>query len=319
MPILDKPLAELKTYTGCSPRPADHDAYWTRALAEMKAVDPKVELVPHAINAPYAECFDMYFTGVEGARVHAKYVRPAKTKGRHPAILEFHGYTGASHQWTSMLKWAALGFSIAGLDCRGQGGTSEDAGGVKGTTWKGHIIRGLDDSPDKLLFRQIFLDTAEMARIVMDMPEVDPDRVGATGGSQGGGLTLACAALEPRVRRAFPLFPFLSDYRRVWEMDLAKRAYEELAWYFRTYDPLHEREEEIFTKLGYIDIQFLAPRIKANVRMAVGLMDDVCPPSTQFAAFNRMTCTRDLLIYPDFGHETLPGIEDRAYEFLTEL
>jgi cephalosporin-C deacetylase len=170
-----------------------------------------------------------------------------------------------------------------------------------------------------MLFRQIFLDTAEMARIVMDMPEVDPDRVGATGGSQGGGLTLACVALEPRVRRAFPLFPFLSDYRRVWEMDLAKRAYEELAWYFRTYDPLHEREEEIFTKLGYIDIQFLAPRIKANVRMAVGLMDDVCPPSTQFAAFNRMTCTRDLLIYPDFGHETLPGIDDRAYEFLTEL
>ena len=66
---------------------------------------------------------------------------------------------------------------------------------------RGHIVRGLDDSPDKLLYRQIFLDTAQLARIVMAMPGVDAERVGATGASQGGGLTLACAALA-RIRRA---------------------------------------------------------------------------------------------------------------------
>jgi cephalosporin-C deacetylase len=190
---------------------------------------------------------------------------------------------------------------------------------VKGTTWKGHIIRGLEEAPDNLLYRHIFLDTAELARIVMDMPDVDPDRVGATGGSQGGGLTIACAALEPRIRRAFPVFPFLSDYRRVWEMDLAKRAYEELTWYFRSFDPLHSREEQIFTQLGYIDIQHLAARIKAQTRMALGLMDEVCPPSSQFAAYNKMTCPKDLLIYPDFGHEELRGIEDQVYEFMAAL
>jgi cephalosporin-C deacetylase len=319
MPLIDMPLEELKKYGGRSPRPADHDAYWARALAEMKGLDPKVELIPHKVNAPYAECFDLFFTGVKGARIHAKLARPARPAGRHPAILEFHGYTGQSAQWTSLLKWPALGYTVAALDCRGQGGLSEDVGGVKGTTWKGHIIRGLDDHPDKLLFRDIFLDTAEIARIVMDMPDVDPDRVGAWGGSQGGGLTLACVSLEPRVRRAFPLFPFLSDYRRVWEMDLAKSAYDELAWYFRYYDPLHEREEEIFTKLGYIDIQWLAPRIKAHVRMAVGLMDEICPPSTQFAAFNRIPGAKDLVVYPDFGHETLFGNDDRVYEFLSAL
>ena len=50
MPLIDMPLEELKTYTGRNPRPADFDAYWDRALAEMRAVDPKVELVPHAIE-----------------------------------------------------------------------------------------------------------------------------------------------------------------------------------------------------------------------------------------------------------------------------
>jgi cephalosporin-C deacetylase len=319
MPLIDLPLDQLKTYIGRNPRPADHDEYWSRAIAEMRSVDPRVELVPHPVNAPYAECFDMYFTGVRGARVHAKYLRPSKPRGKHPAVLQFHGYTGNSGEWTEKLKWVALGYSVAALDCRGQGGLSEDVGGTKGTTWRGHIIRGLEDRPDNLLFRHIFLDTAELAGIIMAMPDVDPDRVGATGGSQGGGLTLACAALEPRVRRAFPAFPFLCDYRRVWEMDQAKRAYEELAWFFRAYDPLHAREEEIFTTLGYIDVQHLAPRIRAETRVAVGLMDEICPPSSQFAAYNRMTCPRSLVIYPDFGHENLPGLDDMVYDFMAAL
>ena len=319
MPLVDMPLDELMGYKGRNPRPADHDAFWDRALAEMQATDPMVELVAHEISAPYAECFDMYFTGVRGARVHAKYVRPSRPKGKHPAVLQFHGYSVHSGEWSEKLKWAALGFSVAALDCRGQGGLSEDTGGVKGTTLRGHFIRGLDDTPDNLLFRHIFLDTVELARIVMDMPDVDPGRIGATGASQGGGLTIACAALEPRVRRAFAVYPFLSDYQRVWEMDLAALAYEELAYYFRSFDPLHEREEEIFTTLGYIDVQHLAARITADTRMAVGLMDEICPPSSQFAAYNKMRCAKDLVIYPDCAHETLPGLDDRVYEYLAAL
>jgi cephalosporin-C deacetylase len=319
MPLIDMPLSELKLYKGINPRPADHDAYWDRALVEMRGVDPRVELVPHAMNAPFAECFDLYFTGVRGARVHAKLLRPVKARGKHAAVLLFHGYSMSSGDWSDKLKWVARGFTVAALDARGQGGASEDAGGVKGTTYRGHIIRGLDGGPDDLLYRQIFLDTAELARIVMDMPDVDPDRVCATGASQGGGLTLACAALEPRVRRAFPVYPFLSDYRRVWEMDLCKLAYDELAYYFRSFDPLHQREEEVFTRLGYIDLQYLAPRIKAETRLAVGLMDEICPPSTQFAAYNRMSCPKDLVVYPDFGHETLPGLDDIVYEFFAAL
>jgi cephalosporin-C deacetylase len=319
MPLVDMPLDQLKAYAGRNPRPEDHDAYWDRALQEMRGVDPRVELVRHQVTAAYAECFDLYFTGVRGARIHAKYVRPARSAGKHPAVLLFHGYSMSSGDWSDKLKWAALGFSVAALDCRGQGGLSEDTGGVKGTTLRGQFIRGLDDAPDNLLFRHIFLDAAQLARIVMEMPEVDPGRVGATGGSQGGGLTLACAALEPRVRRAFPVYPFLCDYQRVWEMDLAARAYEELAWYFRTFDPRHEHEKEIFTRLGYIDVQHLAARIKAETRMAVGLMDEICPPSSQFAAFNRMTCRKDLVVYPDFGHENLPGVEDLIYEYMAAL
>ena len=130
---------------------------------------------------------------------------------------------------------------------------------------------------------------------------------GGNGGSQGGGLSLACAALEPRIKRAAPLYPFLCDYQRVWEMDLDENAYEELRYYFRRFDPRHEREKEVFTQLGYIDVQHLAPYVRGEVLMAVGLMDTICPPSTQFAAYNKIESKKELAIYPDFGHENLPS------------
>ena len=75
-------------------------------------------------------------------------------------------------------------------------------------------------------------------------------------------LTLACGALEPRVRALASLGPFLSDYERVWEMDLDLDAYQELRDYFRHRDPLHRRHREVFERLGYIDVQHLAPFIR---------------------------------------------------------
>jgi len=319
MPLVDMPLEQLLKYEGRNPRPANFDTYWDAALNEMRATDSRVELVPHALKTSFADCFHLYFTGVGGARVHAKYLRPKSAPGPHPAVLMFHGYSGNSGEWADKLNYVSQGYSVAALDVRGQGGLSEDIGSVRGNTLRGHIIRGLDHAPENLLFRQIFLDTAQLAKIVMEMPEVDATRVGATGGSQGGGLTLACAALEPRVKKAAPVFPFLCDYQRVWEMDLAVGAYEELKTYFRLFDPTHEREEEAFTRLGYIDNQHLAPRIRAEVQMHVGLMDTICPPSTQFAAYNRIPSSKNLVIYPDYGHEGLPGSTDRIFDFLADL
>ncbi|MDR1191134.1 MAG: acetylxylan esterase [Verrucomicrobiales bacterium] len=318
MPIIDMPLEELHQYQGRNPRPADHDAYWARALAELDATPPAPVFAPsHELRAANAECFDLWFTGVRGARIHAKFIRPKRRAGKCPAVLQFHGYTCNAGDWLEKLAYVSEGYVYAALDCRGQGGSSEDLGGVKGNTFRGHIIRGLDDQPDNLLFRHIFLDCAQLARIILALPEVDADKVMAFGGSQGGALTVACAALEPRIRRAAPVYPFLSDYLRVWEMDLAKDAYQEIADYFRWFDPRHERKEEIFRTLGYIDIQHLAPRIKADVLMFTGLMDTVCPPSSQFAAYNKMTCPKRVLIYPDFRHESLPQSSDLIFNFLT--
>ena len=114
----------------------------------------------------------------------------------------------------------------------------------------------------------------------------------------------------------------LATYRR-WpqpELDFdLKLGKDELRYWFRMFDPLHEREAEVFTRLGYIDNQHLAPRIRAEVKMATGLMDTICPPSTQFAAYNRLRCPKSMVLYPDFGHEGLPYVNDHAMAFLAGL
>lgn len=316
MPLtFDLPLAQLYTYQGSTPKPDDFDAFWDRSLAEMHTLDPQAELQPADFASSIADCYHMYFTGVGGARVHARLLVPKKPKGTPaPAVLMFHGYYGQSNDWSVKLPYLAEGFVVVALDCRGQAGLSEDVGGVTGYTLRGHIVRGLDGPPEKMLYRQIFLDTAQLAKIVGAMPEVDENRIAATGISQGGGLTLACAALVPEIKLALPVFPFLCDYQRIWEMDLAREdAYWELGEYFRRFDPTHSRQEAIFEQLGYIDVQNLAPRIRAETHMTVCLMDTICPPSTQFAAYNKIKAPKQLRIYPDFEHELPTGHAD--YEF----
>lgn len=101
-------------------------------------------------------------------------------------------------------------------------------------------------------------------------------------------------------------------------MDSTKDTYFKLGYFFRMFDPRHESEAEIFNKLGYIDCQHLAQRMRAELLMVTGLMDTVCQASTQFAAYNKVASRKDIVIYPDHTHEPLPGCADRAFRFLSE-
>jgi len=320
MPLLfDMPLEQLYHYQGRNPKPADFDVFWSAGLAEMQSTAPDIEIKPADFDSAIAHCEHLYFTGVGDARIHAKLLRPKHASGPHPAVLMFHGYSVDSGDWYDKLGYVAQGFTVAALDCRGQGGLSEDNGAVKGWTLRGQIVRGVEDAPEKLYFRQVFLDTAMLARIIMALSDVDENRVGAMGGSQGGGLTLACAALVPEIQRAAAAYPFLTDYQRVWEIDQINGAYHELQEWFRRRDPLHQREEAFFTQLGYIDVQHLTLRIRAHTLMATALQDTTCPPSTQFAAYNKIQSPKQLILYPDFGHEGLPGLSDTNFRFMSQL
>jgi len=324
MPALDFPLEKLQSYQGSSPRPKDFDAYWDKALTELDSLGTDFTLEPAEFSAPGVRCQYLYFTGAGGAKVACKFLCPESafngSPAKIPAIAMFHGYSWHSGGWMDKLPYAYAGYAVLAMDVRGQMGLSEDNLVVPGNTLRGHIIRGLfGNDPEKLFFRNVYLDAAQTARILMNMDFVDENRVGATGGSQGGALTLVCAALEPRVKMNAPIFPFLSDYKRTWEMDLFKDAYDELSYYIRSLDPRHLRIDEMFNMLGYIDIANLVPRIKGETYMFITLQDNICPPSTQFAAYNRITAKKSCEIYPNHGHESLPDSAELIYNFFKKL
>ncbi len=319
MPLLDMPLHELREYCGRNERPENFDEFWSNAMDEMHAGKSVPDLCEADFTCSFAKCYDFWFNGVGGARIHSKFIRPNNVKTPMPAIITFHGLTGSSGDWFQLLPYAAAGFIVAALDCRGQGGLSEDSGRYKGYTYHGYITRGLEGGAASLYYRSIFLDAAQLAESVMDIDGVDRNRVAAVGLSQGGGLVLACAGLVPAISRAIPIYPFLCDYRRVWEMDKAQGPYKDIMDHFVRFDPRHEKEDVFFTALGYIDCQHFASRIEAEVMMGVGLMDDICPPSTQFAAFNKMRCKKQMKIYHDFGHQKLPEFDDISFAWLCGL
>lgn len=311
---------ELLEYDGISCLPDDFDEYWKRALDEMNAVDPELDIKKADLNFKNVECFEIYFTGVRGGRIYCHYMRPVNAK-KCPIIFKAHGYSGHMPYWTDMLIAASQGFCTMYMDCRGQGGKSTDTTVAAGNTLRGHIIRGVDnDSPDDLYYRQVFLDMAQMVKIAEGFDEVDKERMYTMGGSQGGALALVCAALCPQIKKAAIYYPFLSDYKYAYKCvnGSGAGAFYEFSEYFRQADPRHEKADEVFRKLGYIDIQNLAPYVKAEVIMASGLLDNAVPVKTHFAMYNKLKTKKRHYIYPERGHEALDGMDDIVYQWFNE-
>ena len=310
----------MNEYRGSGQEPKDFDAFWQKGLAEMNAVDPNCQESPVDIPSNVADAYDLYFTGVGNAKIHAELIRPKnfdETKP-HKGLLLFHGYHCDAGDYTEKFGWAAEGFVVLAIDCRGQGGKSQDVTQTAGGTLKGLIIRGIEEGPENLYYRSVFLDVAEAAKILGDMPGVDPNKLYAMGGSQGGALTLACMGLVPTLHRAVVYYPYLCDYRKAYALGADDNGYDQLSYWFRYRDPLHEHEAEIFDTLEYIDVQHFAARTKVPVIWGIGLHDQVVPPITQFGAYNQLQGQKQMLKYPEYGHEFLPRFADQTRAFFMD-
>lgn len=317
MTIETMPLAEMKQYLGTDERPADFDSFWNDQLEALSKLKIAYELKKARFQADNVECNDLYYTSFDGSRIHCKLVKPT-TEEKLPVLFCFHGYKVSSMDWWDKVFWANQGFCVVAMDVRGQGGTSQDLTSGFGNTSIGHLITGIEgDNIEDMTYLKVFKDIICLVDLVRSFDFVDKDDLAVHGLSQGGALSLVTAGLFKEVRKAAVLYPFLSDFRRVYDMDVRNTAYEEIFYMFRFNDPLHEEEAEYFRKLAYIDVKNFAPRIEGEVIMASGLRDEACPVSTQFAVFNNLKCKKKHYVYPDFGHEDyMPGFIDECYLFL---
>ena len=142
-------------------------------------------------------------------------------------------------------------------------------------------------------------DAAMAVEAAATHPAVDPERIAVAGGSQGGGLAIAAAALSPRVKFLMPEVPFLCHYRRAADIT-GEAPYSEIARYLRTH---RDSVESAFKTLSYFDGVNFASRTRVPALYSVGLMDTICPPSTVYAAYNWHAGPKEIRVYPYNGHE----------------
>lgn len=303
MAFFDLPLSELEKYTPKRNEPADFDAFWQNTLAETreKALEPRFE--PMEIGLRLVEAFDVTFKGYGGHPIKGWLILPRQRPESLPCVVEYIGYGGGRTFPIQWLLWANAGYAHFIMDTRGQGSSwsrgdtpdPEPDGG--NPQYPGFMTRGVL-SPQTYFYRRVFTDAVRAVEAARSHPAVNPARIAVTGGSQGGGITLAAAGLSD-VQACMPDVPFLCHYRRATQI-VDSDPYGEIVRFLKTH---REKTEQVFRTLAYFDGVNFAARANAPTLFSVGLMDDVCPPSTVYAAYNHYAGAKQIRIYEYNKHE----------------
>ncbi len=302
--LFDMPLDELRLYQPPRLEPRDFDAFWDQTLAEARSHILDAVFEPVDFGLQTVETFDVTFRGYGGQAIKGWLLLPRQRSGPLPCVVEYIGYGGGRGFPTDWLVWSSAGFAHLVVDTRGQGSS-----GLKGDTpdlepagsnphFPGFMTRGILNR-ETYYYRRVFTDAVRAVDAIQTHPAVDPERIAVTGGSQGGGIALAVGGLEPGVKAVMPDVPFLCHYRRATEIT-DKAPYSEIAKYCQTH---RDKIDAVFETLSYFDGVNLSARCSAPALFSVGLMDDICPPSTVFAAYNHFAGPKDIKVYQYNNHE----------------
>lgn len=304
MAFFDMPADQLRTYQPERVEPTDFDAFWRSTLAETRRhdLDPQFDLYDAGLST--VETFDVTYSGYNGQRIKAWLLLPKARSGKVPCVVEFLGYGGGRGFPTDWLLWSAAGYAHLVMDTRGQGSawSKGDTADVEpegsNPQFPGFMTRGVLN-PETYYYRRVFADGVRAVETARAHDAIDPDQIILTGGSQGGGISIAVAGLVPDVRAAMPDVPFLCHYRRATEIT-ASHPYEEIARYLLVH---RDKVDQVFETLAYFDGVNLAARAQGHALFSVAFMDEICPPSTVYAAYNHWAGEKAIREYRYNHHE----------------
>ncbi|WP_179137113.1 acetylxylan esterase [Candidatus Entotheonella palauensis] len=274
-------------------KPADFDAFWDGVKRQEAAValEPEVVLDPLR-TSPDIEVFQVFYNSIDQVRIAAWYCRPAQRAERTPAILFLPGY-----QMDPPIPkdWARKGYIALSVAPRGKLRSNRQYNPGYPNLLTHNIV-----DPHTYAYRGFYVDAWRGVDFLRSQPEVDSDRIGVTGSSQGGGLTITTAAIKPEIRAAAAGCPYLCGYPDSIELTQTY-PYEEINDYLRQYP---DRRQAVTDTVAYFDGINFADRITCPIIVNIGLQDNVCPPETGYALFNRIgSADKKLYTYDGHGHD----------------
>ena len=281
-------------------KPPDFDSYWTATLAASESVPLEPRLDPVSMRSTTrVALFEAHYRSYGDLIVAGWYARPAGSNlSELPGLLFVPGYVSEP---SVPIDLASMGYAVFSAAPRGKLRSNN----LFNPGYPGLLTHNINDR-DNYGYRGFYMDAIRAFDFLDSQPEVDSDRLGVLGSSQGGALTLLTSSLRSsKVKAAAAGAPYLCSM-----MDAASLTrsypYEEINDYLRLYPEQRDRVREV---LNYHDIQNFAGLIESPIIINIGMQDDVCPPETGFAVFDAVGSTsKRLYTYENCGHDAGTGV-----------
>ena len=304
-PYTIKPTAKL---------PDDFEAFWNAQKSALPKIPLDPKITPVSQSDRDVELYEVSFANIDGLRSHGYLAKP-KGATSLPIMISQPGM-GVHPNGLKESRWvianAKLGFLALDMSAHDMPleRTAEDE--VRWKKFMGYPYIGSDDRMT-YYYRQVFLGMIRGIDYMTSRPDWNHKAIISSGASQGGGLALIAAALDPRVTAVVSIAPALGEHTGpIYGRPDAAPNNLIMGHDKKTPDP------KIVAATAYYDTVNFARFVKVPVLMSSGLIDTACPPMTVLSIYNTLNCPKQLDLVPLLGHNCGPRFTELKYHFLVE-
>lgn len=294
---------KIKPYTQ---EPQDFRSFWQKNVEELKQVP--MSYTKELYKDYCTEKIDCYLVKLQidkmGHSMYGFLFYPKNAQpGNHPVVLCPPGAGIKTIKDPMRNKYyAENGFvrfevEIHGLDPRISSETFGEISRAFNDRNGGYLANGLENK-DIYYMKHVYVGLVRCIDFLTSLPEWDGKNVAVQGGSQGGALAIIAAGLDSRVTQCVANHPALSDMAGY----AAKGGTGGYPHFCR--QPQILSNKDCLNTLAYFDVVNFARYVKAPTYLTWGYNDVTCPPTTSYAVWNTLKCTKESLLTPINEHWT---------------
>lgn len=274
--------------------PDDFESFWKETLKEARQIPlaSTMELLPERCTET-VNVYQVSFQDIrQGSRTFGILCMP-KIPGKYPALLRLPGAGVRPYQGD--VETAAKGAITLEIGIHGIPVTMRQSiydalayGALYSYQYQNY------DSRDNSYYKRVFVGTLRAVDFITSLSQYDGKTLGVTGSSQGGALSMATAALDKRVTFYAAIHPAMCDHRA--HLQKVAGGWPHYFYYFP-----NPTQQQIQT-VDYYDMVNFARLINVPGWFSWGYNDDVCPPTSTYAAYNSIIAPKELHPYLETGH-----------------
>lgn len=294
---------KIKPYTQ---EPQDFRTFWQKNVEELKQVP--LSYTKELYKDYCTDKIDCYLVKLQidnmGHSMYGFLFYPKNAQpGKHPVVLCPPGAGIKTIKDPMRNKYyAENGFvrfevEIHGLDPRISSETFGEINRAFNDRNGGYLANGLENK-DIYYMKHVYVGLVRCIDFLTSLPEWDGKNVAVQGGSQGGALAIIAAGLDSRVTQCVANHPALSDMAGY----AAKGGTGGYPHFCR--QPQILSNKDCLNTLAYFDVVNFARYVKAPTYLTWGYNDVTCPPTTSYAVWNTLKCTKESLLTPINEHWT---------------